>query len=54
MKVDTCSEVVQLRYEGVMWFVFHVLQLLPIKFTQQNLCCISKSIMKHMQKLDLP
>ena len=38
-------------------FVFHVLRLLPIWFAQQNLCCISKSKMKHQQesiwKLDL-
>ena len=34
---------------GVIWFIFHALQLLPIRFTQQNSCCISKSIMKHMQ-----
>ena len=27
-----------LRHVGVIWFVFHVLQLLPIKFAQQNLC----------------
>ena len=29
-------------YVGVIWFVFHVLQFVPIRFTQQNLCCISK------------
>ena len=41
------------RYAGVvMWFVFRVLQLLPIGFTQQNSCCISKSMMKHPQKPD--
>jgi hypothetical protein len=47
-----------LRYAGVIWFVFHVLQLLLIRFIQQNSCCISKSTMKHLQntdwKLDLP
>jgi hypothetical protein len=32
---------------------FHVLQLLSIIFTQYNWCCISKSIMKHVQKSDL-
>ena len=37
-----------LRYVGVIWFVFHVLQLLPIRFTQQNSCCISKSMIKHL------
>ena len=41
-----------LRYVGVIWFVFHVLQLLPIRLTQQNSCCISKSLMKHLQRLD--
>ena len=29
-----------LRYVGVIWFIFHVLQLLPIWSMQQNLCCI--------------
>ena len=45
-----------------MWVLFgfflHVLRLLPIRFTQQNSCCISKPPTKHMQKpyrkLDLP
>ena len=41
-----------LRYRGVIWFMFHVLQLLPIRFTQQNSWCINKPTMKHMQKLD--
>ena len=36
----------------VIRFVFHVLQLLLIRFTQHNLCCISNSMMKHQQKLD--
>ena len=39
-----------IRYVGVIWFLFHVLQLLPIRCTQQNSCCISKSTMKNMQK----
>ena len=39
-------------YVDVIWFVFRVLQFLHIKLTQQYLCCISKSIMKHEQKLD--
>ena len=30
---------------------FHVLQLLPIRFTQQKSCCIGKSTTKHLQKL---
>ena len=41
-----------IRYVGVNWFVFHVLQLLLIRFTQQNSCCIRKSSMKHLQKPD--
>ena len=28
------------KYVGVIWFVFHVPQLLSITFTQQNSCCI--------------
>ena len=47
-----------IRYVGVIWFLFHVLQLLPIRFTQQNSCCINKSTIKHLQNsnwhLDLP
>ena len=54
-----CSnEVGSMRYVGVIRFVFHVLQLLLIGFTQRNLCCISISTMKHQHKshskLDLP
>ena len=41
-----------LRCVGVLQFVFNILQLLSIRFTQRNLCCFSKSMMKHMQKLD--
>ena len=37
---------------GVIWFVFHVLQLLPIRL-HKNLCCISKSKIPDW-KLDLP
>jgi hypothetical protein len=33
-----------LRYVGVIWFLFDVLQLLPIIFTEQNPCWSSKSI----------
>ena len=40
------------------FFTLHVLQLLPIIFTQQNLCCICKFVTKCSQnldwKLDLP
>ena len=39
-------------YMDVLWFVFHALQLLSIKFTQQDLFCISKFMMKHKQNLD--
>ena len=38
-----------LRYVGAIRFVFHVLQLLPIRFTQQHSCCISKYVMKRLQ-----
>ena len=37
---------------GDIRFMFHVLQLLPIKFTRENLCCISTSTMQHPQVLD--
>ena len=30
----------------------HVLRLLPIRFTQEDSCCIGKSTMKHLQHLD--
>ena len=41
---------VSIRCVGVIWFTFHVLQLPRIRFTQHNLCCISLSTMKHVQK----
>ena len=41
-----------IRSVVVSWFVFHVLQLLPIRFTQQSLCYISNSMLKHLQKSD--
>ena len=34
------------------WFLSHVLNLLPVRFTQQNSRCIRKSAMKHMEKPD--
>ena len=34
---------------GVIWFVFHILHVLLMRFTEQNLCCISKSTMEHLQ-----
>ena len=37
---------------GVIWFDFHVLQFLPIRFPQQHWCCISKSMIKHLHKPD--
>ena len=37
-----------IRYVGVIWFGFHVLQLLPIKLHNKIVCCISKSTMKHL------
>ena len=33
--------------------LFHILQPLPIRCTQQDLCCSSKSSMKNDKKLDL-
>ena len=41
-----------IRCVGVTSFVFHVLQLLLIRGTQQNSYCISKSLMRHSQKLN--
>ena len=40
------------RYVLVIWFIFHVFQLLLIRFTQQNSFCVRKSKMKHLQKSD--
>jgi hypothetical protein len=38
----TAFQLIILRHAGVIWFHFYyVLQLLLIRFTQQNLCCIS-------------
>ena len=37
------------RYVDVLWFIFHVLQLLLITCTQPKLCCLSRSTMKHLQ-----
>ena len=44
-------ETKKLKNMGNIWF-FNVLLLLPIRFTQENACCIRKSTMKHMQKPD--
>ena len=47
----TCTN--KVWYVHVIWFVFYVLQLLPSKFNYTtNLCCISKSTMKHPQNID--
>ena len=35
-------------------FVFQALQLLPIRFTQRNLCCVNTSTMKHQHNPNLP
>jgi hypothetical protein len=37
------------RYVGAIQFIFHVLQLLSIRFQQRNLSYISKPTMKHQQ-----
>ena len=47
LNVNDCVE--HFRSVGVICFVFHILQLMWITFTQQNSCCNSKSTMKHMQ-----
>ena len=39
-----------IRYVGDIWFVFYFLQLLMIRFTQQNSCCISKFMVKYLKK----
>ena len=49
--VDVFAEFVQ-RMRVLFGLFFHVLQLLLIRFTQRNLCWISKSKMKLQQKLD--
>ena len=41
-----------LRCMSVIWCICHVLQLLSIRFIQQNSCCNRKSPMKHKQKPD--
>ena len=38
---------------GVIKFTFHVLQLLPMRFTQPNLCCISKSKLTESAEIEL-
>ena len=46
----TCPKLI--RYVGVIWVEFHVLQLLSIIFPKGKLCCMRKSMMKHQQKSD--
>ena len=41
----------ELRYADVIRLVFLVLHLLLIIFTSSNLCCLSKSNMKHLNKI---
>ena len=38
------------KHVGVIQVIFHVLQLLPIIFTQQNSCHISKPTMNNLHK----
>lgn len=45
--MNTCSKLC-----GCMWFAFYVIQLLPIIFTQRNLWCICKSMVKIKKKPD--
>jgi hypothetical protein len=46
---------IRVKYLGVIQFVFHVLQLLPLRFTEWNLCCNRKSRRKHdLKSMDLP
>ena len=40
-KVGSPHNHLGVRHVGVIWFVFHVLQLLHIRFTKENLCTIS-------------
>ena len=41
-------------YTKEIWFIYYGHELLPIRLTQQTLCCIRKFTMKHLKKLDLP
>ena len=40
----------KIRYVGAIRIVLHVLQLLAIRFTHRNLCCIGKSTTRHRKK----
>ena len=39
-----------IKIRGCYLVLCHVLQLLPLRFTQKYLCCISKYAMTHLQK----
>jgi hypothetical protein len=41
-------EGISVRYVGVIWFGFQVLQLLPIRLHNKILCCVIESTMKHL------
>ena len=46
------TQQIQVRMWVLFSSFFMFLQLLPIRFTQQSLCCSSKSTMRHLQKPD--
>ena len=51
MAISTLHNGPHVKYVGVICVVLCVLQLLPIRFiSQQSSCCISKPMMKHVQK----
>jgi hypothetical protein len=59
MHVRQTLVLLESRFAGVIWFLFHVFQLLMIKFVpNETFCCIGKSTTKHHQEpdwtLDLP
>lgn len=39
-------------YVSVIQLIFYVLQILPIKYMQENLCGDNEFVMKRLQKLD--
>lgn len=49
-EIELLSSSGTIRYLGLIVFSFHVLQLLPIRYTQWKLYCKSKSRMTHQQK----
>ena len=46
----SCALGMRGRHVGVIWFIFRVLQLLPRRYTQQNMRCISIFTTKHQQQ----